>query len=64
MINIVLDKTTGARTACICVSEKVEGKESETTFKYCLKNELGYFIRYKNSRQNTRSLIEINSFLH
>ena len=35
MINIVLDKTTGVRTACTCVSEKVEGKESETTLKYC-----------------------------
>ena len=34
MINIVLDKTTGVRTACTCVSEKVEGKESETTFEY------------------------------
>ena len=64
MINIVLDKTTGVRTACTCVSEKVEGKESETTLKYCFKNEQGYFIRLKNSGQNTRSLIEINSFLH
>ena len=34
MINIVLDKTTGVRTTCTCVSEKVEGKESETTFEY------------------------------